>query len=43
MTDDKPEAGAPEPTSGGHDERVRAAFDDLHAVLGDRVSPEARE
>ena len=25
-----------------HEERVRAAFDDLGAKLGDRVSPEAR-
>ncbi len=26
-----------------HDERVRAAFDDLHESLGDRATPEARE
>jgi hypothetical protein len=43
MTDDKREPGAPGPISGGHDERVRAAFDDLHAALGDRATPEARE
>jgi hypothetical protein len=42
MNDDRPK---PPPTTGpdgAHEERVRAAFDDLGAKLGDRVSPEAR-
>jgi hypothetical protein len=42
MNDDRPK---PPPTSGpdgAHQERVRAAFDDLGTKLGDRVSPEAR-
>ncbi len=42
MNDDRPK---PPPTTGPddqHQERVRAAFDDLGAKLGDRVSPEAR-
>ena len=42
MNDDRPK---PLPTTGpdgAHQERVRAAFDDLGAKLGDRVSPEAR-
>jgi arginine/lysine/ornithine decarboxylase len=42
MNDDRPK---PPPTTGpegAHQERVRAAFDDLGAKLGDRVSPEAR-
>jgi hypothetical protein len=42
MNDDRPK---PLPTTGpdgAHQARVRAAFDDLGAKLGDRVSPEAR-
>lgn len=42
MDDDRTK---PPPTTGpdgAHQERVRAAFDDLGAKLGDRVSPEAR-
>jgi hypothetical protein len=42
MNDDRPK---PPPTTGpegAHQERVRAAFEDLGAKLGDRVSPEAR-
>jgi hypothetical protein len=42
MNDDRPK---PLPTTGpdgAHKERVRAAFDDLGAKLGDRISPEAR-
>ncbi len=36
MTDDRP--GSDE-----HSQRVHAAFDELRAALGDRVTPEARE
>jgi hypothetical protein len=42
MNDDRakpPQATGPD---GSHEERVHAAFDDLGAKLGDRVSPEAR-
>jgi len=42
MNDDRTK---PLPTAGPdgtHEERVRAAFDDLGAKLGDRASPEAR-
>ena len=42
MNDDR---AKPKPTTGSddqHEERVRAAFDELGAKLGDRVSPAAR-
>jgi hypothetical protein len=41
MTDDRPKPPASGPDD-QHQERVRAAFDDLGTKLGDRVSPEAR-
>ena len=31
------------PEGDGHEERVKSAFDDLHAALGDRLHDEARE
>ena len=43
MNENKSEPGAHGSASKGHDERVRAAFDDLDAALGDRATPEARE
>ena len=38
MSDEKPGPAAPD----DHQSRVHAAFDDLEAALGDRVTPEAR-
>ena len=42
MNDDRPKPLPTTEPDGAHQERVRAAFDDLGAKLGDRVSPEAR-
>jgi hypothetical protein len=42
MTDDRPKPPEPTESDDQHEKRVRAAFDDLGAKLGDRVSPEAR-
>jgi hypothetical protein len=42
MNDDRPKPPKTPAPEEGHQERVRAAFDDLGAKLGDRVSPEAR-
>ena len=42
MNDDRPKPPEATGPDGAHQERVRAAFDDLGAKLGDRVSPEAR-
>jgi hypothetical protein len=43
MTDDKREPAVPGAAPESRDERVRAAFDDLNAALGEKISPEARE
>jgi len=42
MNDDRTKPPPAPGTDGAHEERVRAAFDDLGARLGDRVSPDAR-
>lgn len=42
MNDDRPKPPEATGSDDQHQERVRAAFDDLGAKLGDRVSPEAR-
>ena len=42
MNDDRPKPLPTNGPDGAHQERVRAAFDDLGTKLGDRVSPEAR-
>ena len=42
MNDDRPKPPEATGPDGEHQERVRAAFDDLGAKLGDRVPPEAR-
>jgi hypothetical protein len=42
MTDDRPKPATTTESDDEHQERVHAAFDDLGAKLGDRVSPEAR-
>jgi hypothetical protein len=42
MTDESSKPPAP-PASDDHSKRVHSAFDDLHATLGDRETPEARE
>jgi len=42
MNDDRPKLPSTTGPDGAHKERVSAAFDDLGAKLGDRVSPEAR-
>lgn len=42
MDDDRTKPRPPVPPDEAHEERVRAAFDDLGARLGDRATPEAR-
>ena len=42
MNDDRPKPPTTRESDDRHQERVRAAFDDLGAKLGDRVTPEAR-
>ena len=42
MSEDRPKSPPKPESDGQHQDRVRAAFDDLGAKLGDRVSPEAR-
>ena len=42
MDDDRTKHPPRVPPDDAHKERVRAAFDDLGARLGDRVTPEAR-
>ncbi|MFI5118893.1 MAG: hypothetical protein ACHQM4_00685 [Thermoanaerobaculia bacterium] len=42
MSDDRPKSPESTGADDAHEERVRAAFDDLGAKLGDRASPEAR-
>ncbi len=42
MDDDRTKPRQGVPPDEAHEERVRAAFDDLGAKLGDRVTPEAR-
>jgi hypothetical protein len=42
MKNDRPKSPESTGADGAHEERVRAAFDDLGAKLGDRASPEAR-
>lgn len=42
MSEDRPKSPPKAESDDRHQDRVRAAFDDLGAKLGDRVSPEAR-
>ena len=42
LTKPVPHVKPGEASSASHEERVQAAFDDLGAKLGDRVTPEAR-
>jgi hypothetical protein len=42
MDDDRTKSRPRVPPDAAHEERVRAAFDDLGARLGDRATPEAR-
>jgi signal transduction histidine kinase len=42
MDDDRTKPHPRVPPDEAHEERVRAAFDDLGAKLGDRATPEAR-